>query len=115
MSKMTPDVIRNAMQNALDSFASDVADALELDQQPCSLLPGQTSFKNPLTRTETIRAMEIGDSVLIAPYTPGEYAREQASLKSVAVREKFHVELKKVTILIEGEVPQYFIRVTRTR
>lgn len=114
MSKITPEQLRNTMINAIDGFIAEVVDSLEMEQEPSTLLPGQTVFKNLLTRTDMIRKLKIGDAVLVPPYTPGQYAREQASLKSAAVREGIHVELKKVTIIIEGELPQYFIRVLRT-
>ncbi|WP_312329906.1 hypothetical protein [Atlantibacter hermannii] len=74
----------------------------------------KTAFKNYATRTEAITSLQIGDSILLAPYNEGEYAREQASIKSCAVRKGMHVELKQVLIVIEGEIPQSLIRVTRT-
>lgn len=74
----------------------------------------KTNYKNYATRTEAIRQMEVGDTILIVPYSEGEYAREQASLKSCAVRMGRKVELKQVMMVVEDEVPQYFIRVTRT-
>lgn len=111
----TTEQLRRAMMDSLEGFAADVAGVLELEQGPSSLLPGQSNIKNVLARSETLRLLAVGDTVLVAPYTPGAYAREQASLKSSAVRMGIHVELKKVTILIEGEMPQNFIRVTRTK
>ena len=65
----------------------------------------KTTYKNHATRTDAIRQMEVGDTILIVSYSEGEYAREQASLK---------FELKQVMIVVEDEIPQYFIRVTRT-
>ncbi|HBJ3132776.1 TPA: hypothetical protein LBO30_004166 [Salmonella enterica subsp. enterica serovar Anatum] len=75
----------------------------------------KTKFKNLLPRTEAIASLEIGDSILLAPYSDGEYAREQASIKSAAVRKGMHVALKQVMVVIEGEVVQYMIRVTRIK
>lgn len=40
----------------------------------------KTKFKNLLPRTETIASLEVGDSILLAPYNDGEYARELASV-----------------------------------
>ena len=76
---------------------------------------GKVAIKNLLSRTEAITSLQVGESILLAPYNDGEYAREQASLKSVAVRKGMHVTLKQALIAIEGEVVQYMIRVTRTK
>ncbi|ECG1706398.1 hypothetical protein D9P02_19825 [Salmonella enterica subsp. enterica] len=75
----------------------------------------KTKFKNLLPRTEAIASLEVGDSILLAPYNDGEYAREQTSIKSAAVRKGMHVALKQVMVVIEGEVVQYMIRVTRIK
>ncbi|EAW1477489.1 hypothetical protein CJ745_19310 [Salmonella enterica subsp. enterica] len=75
----------------------------------------KTKFKNLLPRTVAIASLEVGDSILLAPYNDGEYAREQASIKSAAVRKGMHVALKQVMAVIEGEVVQYMIRVTRIK
>ncbi|EBV0135958.1 hypothetical protein DNI05_08590 [Salmonella enterica subsp. enterica serovar Newport] len=43
----------------------------------------KTKFKNLLPRTEAISSLEVGDSILLAPYNDGEYAREQDKVKNL--------------------------------
>ncbi|HFU2857271.1 TPA: hypothetical protein ACGQ50_000811 [Enterobacter cloacae] len=73
----------------------------------------KTLFKNYATRTEALRSLKVGDSILLMPYKEGDYAREQASLASTAVRIGIMVEQRQALICIEGEVTQNFIRVKR--
>lgn len=73
----------------------------------------KTQIQNHASRTEAIRGLEIGDSILLVPYADAEYPREQACLKSTATRLGYKIELKKALIVIEGEPPQLSMRVTR--
>ena len=76
----------------------------------------QTTIKNLLNRTDavkTLAAMTPGESILLAPYNPGAYQQESSSLKAVACKQGIKVELKRALIVIEDEIPQQFVRVTR--
>ncbi|MEG5932486.1 hypothetical protein UXN85_20685 [Enterobacter hormaechei] len=74
------------------------------------------TIKNVVTRTEAVKAlmaMPKGDSILLAPYNPGAYQQESSSLKAVACKFGIKVELKKALIVIEGEISQPYLRVSR--
>lgn len=74
------------------------------------------TIRNYATRTAALtmlESMNIGESILLAPYNTGAYQQESSSLKAVACKKGFKVELKKALIVIEDEIPQSFLRVTR--
>lgn len=76
----------------------------------------EVTIKNLLNRTDavkTLAAMNKGESILLTPYNPGAYQQESSSLKAVACKQGIKVELKRVLIVIEDEIPQQFVRVTR--
>lgn len=72
------------------------------------------TIRNYATRTQALTALEgmgPGESILLAPYNPGAYQQESSSLKAVACKKGITVELKKVLMVSEGEIPQQFLRV----
>lgn len=74
------------------------------------------TIRNYATRTAALTALEsmdIGESILLAPYNIGAYQQESSSLKAVACKKGFKVELKKALIAIEDEISQPLLRVTR--
>lgn len=74
------------------------------------------TIRNYATRTAALTALEsmdIGESILLTPYNIGAYQQESSSLKAVACKKGFKVELKRALVVIEDEIPLPFLRVTR--
>ena len=71
-------------------------------------------YLNYNTRTEALRQLKApGDSILIVPYNDGGFQRESTSLKAAAIKQSMKTELKSVLLVVEGELPQRFLRVTK--
>lgn len=75
-----------------------------------------TVYRNYATRTQavsTLKDMPLGESILLMPYNTGAYQQESSSLKAVACKQGIKIELKKVMLVVEDEIPQQFLRVKR--
>ncbi|EJO8578642.1 hypothetical protein NT934_004008 [Salmonella enterica] len=75
-----------------------------------------TLYRNYATRTQAVTALNklpLGESIMIVPYNPGAYQQESGSLKAVACKQRIKIELKKVLLVVEDEMPQSFLRVKK--
>lgn len=75
-----------------------------------------TVYRNHATRTQAVTALNklpLGESILLVPYNPGAYQQESGSLKAVACKQRIKIELKKVLLVVEDEMPQSFLRVKK--
>ncbi|MDR2264361.1 MAG: hypothetical protein LBE93_13035 [Enterobacter asburiae] len=73
-----------------------------------------SKYRNHNTRTEALRQLaQPGDSILLVPYNEGAFQQESSSLKAASIKQGMKVELKSVLVVVEGELPQRFLRVTR--
>lgn len=73
-------------------------------------------YRNYTTRTQAVTALNklpLGESILLVPYNPGAYQQESGSLKAVACKQRIKIELKKVLLVVEDEMPQSFLRVRK--
>ncbi|WP_241647018.1 hypothetical protein [Rosenbergiella metrosideri] len=70
------------------------------------------NYINEETRTESLRKLAEGESILLAPYQGNTYARESASIKSTGARLGVLFIIKKALVVVEDEAPFAMIRVT---
>lgn len=70
------------------------------------------NYVNYRSRTETLTQMNEGDSILLTPYNV-TFQRESASIKSIGTKLKRKFALQSVLVVVEGELPVRFLRVTR--
>ncbi|HBM2815684.1 TPA: hypothetical protein LU109_003596 [Enterobacter hormaechei subsp. xiangfangensis] len=74
-----------------------------------------TNYINYASRTEALSKMEPGESILLVPYGNAEFQRESSNIKVMAKRMKRIFTIKSVLMVVEGEVPARFLRVTREK
>lgn len=70
-------------------------------------------YRNHNSRSEALKQLEQGQSILLVPYREGAYKQEATSITAASVRLGIKVELKSVLVSVEGEVSERVLRVTR--
>ena len=70
-------------------------------------------YRNHNSRSEALRQLAMGESILLVPYRDGAYKQEATSITAASVRLGIKVELKSVLVSVEGEVSERLFRVTR--
>lgn len=67
---------------------------------------------NPVGRTDAIRAMKEGDSILLTPYGELTFQKEASAIKAMATKFGIVLSLKQYLLVAEGEVSRQVFCVT---
>jgi hypothetical protein len=70
-------------------------------------------YINYAPRSAALKQLDIGESLILAEYTDGAMAQERSSIMSVGARLGRTFQIRKVHIVVVGELVQTLLRVTR--